>query len=76
MSAGSPQRRRMLSRTARFCHWSLAPAPQLVRIQPGATQLTRTSGASDRATLRVNAITAPFVAANSSPESPSIPVSA
>lgn len=52
------------------------PIPQAVLIQPGATQLTRTFGASDLARLRVNAITAPFVAENSSPLSPSMPTSA
>ena len=66
----------MLSRTARSCQTPLAPSPHDVRIQPGATQLTRTCGASDFARLLVKAITAPFVAANSSPLSPSMPVAA
>ena len=63
-SSGVPHLPSTLSRTARRCQASLAPAPHAVRIQPGATQLTRTCGASVRARLRVNAITAPFDRAN------------
>ena len=55
-SAGSPHRPRRLSRTARRCQASLARSPQAVRIHPGATQLTRTAGASEHARLFVNAM--------------------
>src|SRR5947209_5656919 len=43
-SSGRPQRRKGVSRRTRSCHASDAPAPQDVRIQPGARQWTRTSG--------------------------------
>ena len=55
---------------------SEACSPHAVLIQPGARQLTRTSGASERAKLRVNAATAPFTAPNISPLSPPMPCSA
>ena len=60
----------------RSCQGADADSPHAVLIQPGARALTRTSGARLRARLLVNARIAPFVAANSSPESPSMPVSA
>src|SRR6185503_20310430 len=52
-SSGVPQRSTSDSATARACQYSLALSPHRVLIQPGATQFTRTSGANDRAALRV-----------------------
>src|SRR5436190_1897192 len=69
-SSGIPQRASSDSWRARSCQVCEACDPQAVLIQPGATQLTRTWGASDRARLLENAIMAPLVAANSSPLSP------
>ena len=75
-SSGVPQRARGVSRRTRSCQASEAVSPHEVLIQPGARALTRTSGARLSARLRVKARTAPLVAAKSSPESPSMPVSA
>ena len=58
---------------ARCCHAAEACSPQAVRIQPGAMQLTRTAGARERASESVNPVTAPLIAPNISPLSPSIP---
>src|SRR5256885_1749531 len=41
-SSGVPQAPRSDCRTARSCEYSEARSPHAVRIQPGATQLTRT----------------------------------
>ena len=53
-----------------------AAVPQAVCIQPGARQLTRTSGAMVKAKLFVKAMTAALTVPNSWPLSPAIPVSA
>src|SRR5580704_18154899 len=74
-SSGVPQRANSDSFFARTCQYDEAPSAHLVLIHPGATQLTRTSGANDRARLLENAITAPFMAANNSPLSPPMPSS-
>src|SRR5437016_5337490 len=58
-SSGLPHRASSDSRCARSCQACEALLPQLVLIQPGAIQLTRTSGASDLARLLEYAITAP-----------------
>ena len=65
-----------VSRRTRSCQAGEAALPQAVLIQPGASALTRTPAPGSSARLRVNAMTAPLVAAKSSPESPSMPVSA
>src|SRR5436190_12975924 len=75
-SSGVPQRPLSDCRAACSCQYSEACSAHAVRIQPGARQFTRTSGASDCARLRVNAITAPFTVANISPLSPAMPCAA
>ena len=57
-SSGVPHRPKGVSRCTRSCQRSEALAPQAVRIQPGARQLTRTSGARVKARLLLNAMTA------------------
>ena len=59
-SSGVPQRRKSDSWQARRCQYSDASSPQAVRIQPGARQLTRTWGASDRARLLRESHDRPF----------------
>ena len=66
-SCGRPQRNSGVSRSTRSCQRSDAASPQAVRIQPGATQLTRTCGARLSARLLLNAMTADLVAPNSWP---------
>src|SRR5690606_1447079 len=71
-SSGVPQRPRGVSRIARASHSGGALSPHAVRIQPGARQFTRTVGARLRARLREKHAMPPFVAAKSSPLSPSM----
>src|SRR5258706_5663753 len=61
-SSGTPQRLSGVDSTTVRRHPSLAPAPKVVSIKPGAMTFTRTRGATERASDLLNASTPPFTA--------------
>src|SRR5258708_4421692 len=73
-SSAVPHRLSGVDSTTIRRHASLAPAPKAVSMKPGAITLTRTRGATDRASDLLNASTPPFTAEYSSGLRPAIPV--